>query len=376
MKNNLLYYIIAGETSGDQHGALLMKELLKRNKNISFSGVGGNNMMKNSFSSLFPIQSLAVMGFWEVLKKIIFFKKVQDSIIADIKEKKPDRIILIDYPGLNLRLAKKIKSFSNIKITYYIAPQVWAWKEKRINVLKKFIDQLIVIFPFEINYFKSKNIFVDFVGHPFFDEWKPSSKKELKSKLKLQRNYPVLTLFPGSRNDEIKRHIHLFIKAALLIKKQINNLQIVIGCAPNININEFYNIPNNVYIEKNSPRDALECADIAILASGTATIEASIFNVPSVIIYKSSWLSWIIAKNFVKTPYIGMSNLIANKKVMPEFVQNNATPNKISNELIKIFNNKDYYNSIVNDLKLISEKLGSSGASLRAAKLILNDKNE
>ena len=129
MKNNLLYYIIAGETSGDQHGALLMKELLKINKNISFSGVGGNNMIKNNFSSLFPIQSLAVMGFWEVIKKFGFFKNVQDSILADIKQKNPDRIILIDYPGLNLRLAKKIKSFSNIKITYYITPQVWAWKE-------------------------------------------------------------------------------------------------------------------------------------------------------------------------------------------------------------------------------------------------------
>ena len=155
-----------------------------------------------------------------------------------------------------------------------------------------------------------------------------------------------------------------------------NNLQIIIGGAPNVNINDFCDIPDNIFIENNQPRHALECADVAILASGTATIEASIFNVPSVIIYKSSWLSWIIAKIFVKIPFVGMSNLIANKKVMPEFLQSNATPNKISNELIKIFNNKDYYNTIVNDLKLISEKLGSSGASLRAAKLILNAKNE
>ena len=375
MKNNLLYYIIAGETSGDQHAALLMKELLIVNKNITFFGIGGNNMSKFNFKSLFSIQSLAVMGFWEVIKKFFFFKTVQDTIINDIKLKKPDRIILIDYPGLNLRLAKKIKAFSSVKITYYIAPQVWAWKENRINTLKLFIDQLIVIFPFEKNYFYKKNILAHFVGHPVFDEWSPSCKKKLKSKLNLNENHPVLTLFPGSRKDEIKKHIKIFLKSALLIKKEIKNLQIVIGCAPNMLIKDFVSIPKNIIIENKNPRNALECADFALLASGTATIEASIFNTPSVIIYKSSFFSWLIAKLVIKTPYIGMSNLIGNKMIMPEFVQFNARPKKISKKILELYNNKSYYKQNIKDLKLVSKYLGGPGASRRASKLIIGDEN-
>ena len=375
MKNKLLYYIIAGETSGDQHAALLMKELLIINKNISFEGVGGNNMSKLNFKSLFPIQSLSVMGFWEVLKKLSFFKTVQDSIINDIKFKNPDRIILIDYPGLNLRLAKKIKSFSNIKITYYITPQVWAWKENRINILNSFVDQLLVIFPFEEEYFRKKNIAANFVGHPFFDEWSPSLSKNLKFKLNLNVNNPVLTLFPGSRKDEIKKHINIFIKTALLIKKEIKNLQIVVGCAPNMIINDYISIPKDVLIEDKNPRDALECADFALLASGTATIEASIFNTPSVIIYKSSFFSWLIAKFVIKTSYIGMCNLIANKMIMPEFIQFKAKPKKISKEILKLYNNKSYYNQKIKDLKIVSKKLGKPGASRRASNFIIGDEN-
>ena len=376
MKNNLLYYFVVGETSGDQHAALLMKELLKINNNISFFGVGGKNMSKYDFKSLFPIHSLSVMGFWEVLKKISFFKDVQDKILIDIKNKKPNRIILIDYPGLNLRLAKKIKKISSAKITYYITPQVWAWKENRITILKKFIDQLIVIFPFEVDYYKKNNLIAHFVGHPFFDEWVPSSKKDLKSKLSLNSEYPVLTLFPGSRKDEIKKHIHIFIQTALLVKNYIKNLQIVIGCAPNIDINKYYKIPENIIIENNNSRNALECADFAILASGTATVEASIFNVPSVVIYKSSWLSWFIAKFLIKTPYISMSNLIAKKMVMPEFLQYNAKPYKIANVLLNIYNNKEAYKNIIKELKLVSSKLKKPGASLKAATLILEADNE
>ena len=376
MKSNFLYYFIVGETSGDQHGALLMKELLKLNPKISFKGVGGNNMAKYNFNSLFPLRLLAVMGFWEVFKKIVFFKNVENKILYDIQQTKPKRVILIDYPGLNLRLAKKIKNKFKIKITYYITPQVWAWKEKRIEILKNYVDQLIVIFPFEVKYFKSKNLFVNFVGHPFFDEWKPSSKNKLKTKLNLNKKNPVLTLFPGSRKDEIKKHIHIFIQSALKAKQQINNLQIVIGCAPNMNINDFYKIPKDIFIENKNPRLALECSDFAILASGTATIEASIFNVPAVIIYKSSWLSWLIAKFFINTPFIGMSNIIANKEIMPEFVQYKAKPLDVSNEIIKMHNDINYYKNIVKELSLISKKLGTPGASKKTAKLILKEDNE
>ncbi len=375
MKNNSLYYIIAGETSGDQHGALLMKEMLKKNQNISFAGVGGKNMSTFSLQSLFLLEDLAVMGFWEVFKKFSFFKHVQDTIINDIKLKNPDKIILIDYPGLNLRLAKKIKSFSNVPIIYYIAPQVWAWKEKRVKILQDCIDQLIIIFPFEKDYFKLKNINAHFVGHPFFDEWTPKNKSALKSNLNLNKNFPVLTLYPGSRKDEIKKHLPLFIKSALLINKKIENLQIVIGCAPNISFDNNFHIPKNIYIETKNPRSALECADFAIIASGTATIEASIFNVPSVIVYKSSFFSWFLAKLFIKTRFIGMSNLIANKIVMPEYIQFNASAKNICFEILNLYLNKDHYQKIVNQLISVSKKLGEKGASCKAANVIMGETN-
>ncbi len=367
--NKKLYYFVAGETSGDQHAALLMKELIAKDKNIIFAGVGGNKMEKFNFSSLYPMNKLAVMGFWEVIKKISFFKSVEKNILLDIIKKKPDKIILIDYPGLNLRIAKKLKKF-NFNIVYYITPQVWAWKEKRINILKSCIDKLIVIFPFELEYYKNHNMNSLFVGHPFFDEWKPSSKKILRKRLGLDVSNPVLTLYPGSRKDEIKKHLQIFIKSALLIKKEIPNLQIVIGSAPNINMNEFYSVQDNILVENKFPRKALECSDIAILASGTATIEAAIFSIPSVVVYKSSFFSWFLAYLFIKTKYIAMTNLIAKKEVMPEFIQYKANPILISRKLIDIYKNKNNYNNIINDLKSVSTSLGKPGASKRAAEII------
>ena len=365
-----LYYFIVGETSGDQHAALLMKELIAKDKNITFAGVGGNKMECFNFSSLYPIKKLAVMGFWEVIKKISFFKSVEKNILLDIISKKPDKIILIDYPGLNLRIAKKLKKF-NFNIIYYITPQVWAWKEKRIHILKSCVNKLIVIFPFEFEYYKNHNMNSFFVGHPFLDEWKPTPKKVLREKLGLSASSPVLTLYPGSRKDEIKKHIKIFIKSALLIKKEIPNLQIVIGSAPNIDINEFYSIQDNIFVENQFPRNALECSDIAILASGTATIEAAILSVPSVVVYKSSFFSWLLAYLFLKIKYIAMTNLIAKKEVMPEFIQYKANPMLISKRLINIYKDKNNYNNIINELKSVSLSLGKPGASKRAAEIIL-----
>ena len=368
--NKKLYYFIVGETSGDQHAALLMKELIAKNKNITFAGVGGSKMEQFNFSSLYPMNKLAVMGFWEVLKKISFFKSVEKNILLDIIKKKPYKIILIDYPGLNLRIAKKLIRF-NFDIIYYITPQVWAWKEKRINILKSCVNELIVIFPFEVEYYKNHNMNSSFVGHPFFDEWKPTSKKILRKKLGLDASNPVLTLYPGSRQDEIKKHLQIFIRSAYLIKKEIPNLQIVIGSAPNININEFYYVEDSIIIESQFPRQALECSDIAILASGTATIEAAIFSIPSVVVYKSSFFSWFLACLFLKTNFIAMTNLIAKKEIMPEFIQYKANPIHISKKLIDIYKNKNNYNNILNDLKSVSKKLGKPGASKKAAEIII-----
>ena len=364
------YYIIAGEVSGDKHGAVLMQELKLLDPHSNFHGVGGKKMTSEGLNSLCPIDKLAVMGFWEVLKKLLFFSKLEKAILLDVKNKAPDQVILIDYPGLNLRLAKKIKKMSDVFITFYIAPQVWAWKEKRTEIIRNHIDKLLVIFPFEKKWFKNKSVNATYVGHPILDEWKKKDKKELRNNLKLKSKDPLLVLFPGSRRQELLRHLKIMMKCAKLIKLNIPNLQIVLGLASGLTLKDREKIPNDILIESNNPIGCLECADAAIVASGTATLEAAVFNVPSVIIYKSSFLSWLITKFVIKTKTIGMANLIANKMIMPEYLQYNINENRIAQDITSILSNKKKSLTIKNELTIIKKKLGRPGATSRAANII------
>lgn len=365
MAENLSFYIIAGETSGDQHGALLMKELKKLNPGIAFYGVGGQKMEEHGLGSLYPIKKLSVMGFWEVIKNIVFFKQLEKDILQDIKRIQPNRVILIDYPGMNLRLAKKIKQMMYVPITYYIAPQVWAWREKRVEILRNYTDQRLVIFPFEEDWFSKRNLSVNFVGYPFFDEW------TLK-KRETQNAIPILALFPGSRIQEIQRHLSIFLTAAKLVKNKLPDIRIVLGLAPCLSKELLGQLPEYIDIETEYTQALLEKSDAAIIASGTATVEAAIFNVPSVIVYKSSFLSWYIAKLLIKTPSIGMANLIAGKKVFPEYLQYSAIPINISDDIISMLCDNNKSNEIKIELTKIREKLGGPGASKKAANLILS----
>ena len=208
------FFIIAGEVSGDIHGALLMDAMKQANPTCEFSGIGGHQMELNGLASLFPLEKMSVMGFVEVLKHLRFFKDVEKRVLETIAIEKPERIILIDYPGFNLRLAEKVKRKFNLPITYYISPQIWAWKEKRINIIKRYVDQMLVIFPFEKEWYAERGVNVEWVGHPYVDEWKSTSKSELKSQLGLNPNKPLLTLFPGSRKQELDNHLKVCFDAA------------------------------------------------------------------------------------------------------------------------------------------------------------------
>ena len=210
-------------------------------------------------------------------------------------------------------------------------------------------------------------------NHPFFDEWKSGEKGMLRAKLNLNQNDKVLVLFPGSRIQELQRHLDLFIVVSLLVKKKIPELKIILGLAPNLSKKYLSNIPSDIRIESDNPQEVLECADAAIIASGTATVEAAIFNIPSVIVYKSSFISWLIAKTVIKTPFIGMANLIADELVMPEFLQYNAKPEIIANQIIPLLLEENKSIVIKRKLERIKQKLGAPGASIRAAKLILQE---
>jgi lipid-A-disaccharide synthase len=364
------FLIIAGEISGDIHGALLMNAMKKEDSTCHFTGIGGSEMESSGLSSLVPLKKMSIMGFVEVLKHLLFFKDVERIVLKKISIEKPERIILVDYPGFNLRLAKKVKCKFNIPITYYISPQIWAWKEKRINIIKQYVDQILVIFPFEKIWYAERGVNVEWVGHPYLDEWSATSKSDLKSQIGLDPDKPLLTLFPGSRKQELDKHLSLCFSAAEKVSKEVPDLQIVLGLAPNVNI-ESIPISENIRVERTHPRRALEAADAAIIASGTSTLEAAIYGTPMVIIYKMNSLSWWISKLLVKTRFAGMPNLIANRIIVPELLQSKATSKSISKQIIRLINPGLARDNTLQNLHNVRDSLGDGNASSKAAMLIL-----
>ena len=369
--NHPVYFIIAGEKSADNHGSYLMKAMLEKNPQICFVGIGGKNMINEGLNSLENLDKMAVMGFVEVIKHYYFFKKLINKIIEKINYYNPIQIILIDYPGFNLRLAKKIKQKIQIPISYYISPQIWAWKENRIETIKKYIDQMLVIFPFEEEWYKTRGVNAIFVGHPLFDSWEKSNREKLCKILNLNSTKNIIVLYPGSRLQEIKKHLPIMVKAAIKLKSFDDNFQFVLGASDDINWSQWI-IPKFIKIESTNPTKALECADIAMIASGTSTIEAAVFGTPMIIIYKMSQVSWWLSKFLVKIKYAGMVNIISNKKIVPELLQNNATPDKLYSTMINLINNHLSLDKMKADLLLVKSNLQGNGASKNAAKNIID----
>ena len=365
------YFIIAGESSGDEHGSLLMKEMTRLNKDIVFDGIGGKKMENYGLSSLYNLDRMAVMGFVEVLKNYSFFKSVEKEVLHNIDNQKYHGVILIDYPGFNLRIAKKIKTkYPELPIYYYISPQIWAWKEDRIKIIKKYIDKMIVIFDFEKSWYKNKGVEASFVGHPFIDLYQSTNKEKILSKLDCSKENKYITLFPGSRKQEINYHLPIMLEA--LKDDFFKPFKILLGVAPEIKKDVFssYNLKDIQIINHNS-EDALTIADFAWVGSGTSTLQAVLFNTPFVLVYKTSFLSWILMKNLVKVPYAGIPNIIYGKKLVPELLQENFTSHNLINETKRFFNDSIYRKSLFDGYEIIKSQLGVPGASERAAKIVL-----
>ena len=362
-------FIIAGEPSGDEYGAKLIAALKNDCPNLSVNGIGGPLMEKQGLNSMVPLNQIAVMGFGEVIKKIKFFINLEKKILRFLKINKPDKIILIDYPGFNLRIAKKIKKNSNIKIIYYISPQIWAWKEKRINTIKKYVDILLVIFEFEKKWYEKRGVTAHYVGHPFLDIWEPGIQTDnIYKKYNINSDQPILTLFPGSRKQELERHLSLFIESALEIKRQVPNLQILLGLHPELKFNGQIN--NEIILVQDNPLKALEISNAAIISSGTATLQSAIMETPAVVVYKMNWFSWLITKLLVKVKFASMANIIMNEELYAEYLQHKATKFNIVNGTLKILNDKAHYDLLMNKIKILKQKIGNPGASKKAAKLI------
>ena len=360
------YYIIAGEASGDLHAANLIKSLKKEDPNTSIRAWGGDLMKAQGASIVKHYRDLAFMGFWEVAKNIrTIFKNIR-FCKEDILAFQPDAIILVDYPGFNLRIAKWAKS-QKIPVHYYISPQVWAWKENRVTLMKKVIDYLYVILPFEKAFFEDKHqLDVDFVGHPLLDEvarFDAGNIEAFRATHSLPKNKPIVALLPGSRTQEVSKMVRIMSDTA----KEFPDYCFVIGAAPHLNELLFENL--GLHIVKNDTYTLLSHAHAALVTSGTATLETALFEVPQIVCYKTSALSYAIGKQVVKLPYISLVNLILDHMAVPGRLQRNCNAKQLSTDLFEILNGPGR-TAQLEAYKLLKTKLGGSGASDHAAKLI------
>jgi lipid-A-disaccharide synthase len=365
---NQSIFIIAGEESGDIHGAKLVHEIKKLNPSAKFIGHGGDKMKVVGVEIIEHISNLSLVGFTEVVKHLPYIHRVMKNTLRQIKNTQPSRIILIDYPGFNLNLAKKIQKLK-IPITYFILPQVWAWKESRAFKIKKFTNQALSIIPFEKEWYNERGIEIDFVGHPFVDMEKLQVNKEnFFSKHSLETSKPLLTLLPGSRQQEIYRHWPIFQDVINKLHGIFPSLQFIMGKAPDVIIPD---VQKFVHIEKDDVRLAMAYGDAGFIASGTATLEAAVLGLPMVVCYKTSDITYWIGKQLAKVEYLSLINLIAKRKIVPEFIQHKMTPETLVKAIIPLLSNTLERKKMIDGYKQITKELGTPGVYLRAAKLIV-----
>jgi lipid-A-disaccharide synthase len=360
-------YLIAGEASGDLHAANFVKELKLLNPQVELRGWGGDLMQQAGVTVVKHYRELAFMGFIEVVKNLRTILKNIKVCVKDIEEFKPDAVFLVDYPGFNLRIAEKIKPMG-YKIYYYISPQVWAWKQNRVYKIKKLVDRMFVILPFEKEFYKKFDFEVDFVGHPLLDaieQFRGESKTEdFRSKNKLDAK-PIIALLPGSRKQEILVKLPLMLS----VVNDFNDFQFVVAAAPSLP-EDFYDqfkIPQKVSVVTGQTYALLNNSYAALVTSGTATLETALFNIPEVVCYKGSAVSYQIAKRLIKVKYISLVNLIANKEVVKELIQADLNTVNISRELKKITDDKVHREQLAADYEKLRQILGGSGASKNVA---------
>jgi len=366
--------IIAGEASGDLHAAHLVKELKSINPHLEIFGIGGKKMKEAGVDVIYDIVELAVVGFIEVLKHLRVFKKVLEKLLILLDARKPDAVILVDYPGFNLRFAKYVKE-KNIPVIYYISPQLWAWGKGRIQEIKKYVTKMVVIFGFEEGLYREVGVKVNFVGHPFLDIVKPGWKKEETIKhLHLNHHSTKIALLPGSRAKEIERHLPSMLKACKKIKTQLPDVEFILCRRKELNNSIYNKIISRSTIKPHSledkPYEIMDVSELVIVSSGSATLETAIMEKPMIIVYKTSFLTWFLARNMIKIPNIGLVNVVSGKKIVPELIQFGVTAENIKKESLKILNNKELQKHIKEDLRKVKERLGERGATERAAHII------
>lgn len=367
--------MVAGEASGDLYGAGLARELKLLYPPLQIRGMGGDRMREAGVDLLVPSGRLAVVGVSEALGKLRLLHRAYERLRRALWEERPGVLVLIDFPDFNLFLAKTARK-AGVPVLYYVSPQVWAWRSGRIRTIRRLVERMLVTLPFEEGIYRQAGVEVTYVGHPLLDCLPNNlSQERVRQELGLEQGLPVVGLLPGSREEEVQRHLPLMLEAARRILQEIPQARFLLAKADSL---------RSTYVEERLALEELpilslaghtyeimRAADLLLVASGTATLEAALLEVPMVIIYRVSPISWFLGRILVQVPYIGLANLVVGKRVVPELIQFQATPERIATTALELLADPRALEEMRRELRQVRVRLGGKGASRRAALAVL-----
>ena len=368
-------YFVAGEASGDAHGAALMRALQALAPELRFTGRGGPRMKQIAGDELIDwSEHSSVLGLWEVLKQYGYFRAQFAATIAQIRSANPDAVVLIDYPGFNLRLARALRAqLPNVRIIYYISPQVWAWNRRRIPKMARYLDLMLCIFPFEAELYNQSGLRTVFVGHPMIESLQAR-------RISGGREQNLIGLFPGSRSREIRKILPIMLGAATHILQAKPNVRFEIAAASSSLADEIRagidasGINGEaVHVSVGEASAAMQRASVGMVASGTATLEAAFFRIPFVLVYRVAWLTYVAARAVVRLDYIGMPNVLAGRQIVPEFIQHHAQPDLVGEAALTLLHSEHARQTMVANFDSVIGQLGEAGASAKAAEVIVRE---
>lgn len=365
--------MIAGEASGDMHGAGVVRELGRSAPGVETFGVGGDAMAAEGMRLVRHIRDVSFMGFVEVVKNLGTIRSMEAELRAALEPEPPDAAVLIDYPGFNLRFARVLKR-KQVPVLYYISPQVWAWHKGRVKTMRGLVDQMNVVFPFEVEIYRRAGIPVECVGHPLVERLGASQDREaFRASLGVRPDGRLLGLFPGSRMQEIERIFPVMLDAAARVRQE-TGATVAVGVAANLGreaLSGFAGPYRDVQLVEGRTYDLMQHADAGIVTSGTATLEMGWFGTPMAIVYRTSPVTFAIGRMLVDVPAIGLANIVAGQKIVPEFIQHQMTADAVASSVVRMLNDAAYREEMVRGLSVIKERLGGPGASSRVAANVL-----
>jgi len=374
-ENLKLVLMVAGEASGDLHGSNLVRALKRLDPEINFWGIGGDKMEDAGVNILKSSSDMAVVGLTEAFTRLYTIIRTHQKLKYVLKTFHPELLILLDYPGFNINLARSAKRYK-VPVLYYISPQVWAWRRGRVQKIARRVNRMAVILPFEKDFYRDSDLEVEYVGHPLLDCIPHGlDRDKILMDTELKDANPIVGLLPGSRDEEVRNLLPPMVKAAEILSARYPNLKCVLPLASTISRDFVQSIIKEssvkITISQESIYKTLMICDLVLVASGTATLEAAIMEVPMIIVYRVSLISFWVAKMILKVPYIGLVNLVAGEEVVPELIQNEVTPQRLVDEAIPILESEHKKQEMVRKLRMVKERLGEGGASEKTARIAL-----